>query len=289
MGRLFWINAALLVLVVALALFAYFRPPTAAPEYRLSTLKPADVKNIKIESGGAPIVLERGAAEWKITAPLTARADKFQVQRILAVLGAAAKERLPATDLARFDLAPPPLRLTIDGQTFDFGMINELTREQYILTQYHVYLSKPGYGMALPRNVWQLIGRQLFAENETPIAFQFPDFTLAQHDGKWTLSPSLKTELSQDDFNRWIDDWRYASALSVQPAEKRPATATIEVKLQDGRMLKLAVLQRAPQLVLARDDQPAFEYQFTADAAQQLLTPPGTTLKPRINTDEEHR
>jgi hypothetical protein len=287
MKRLPWINVVLLVGVITLALFAYFQPPTAAPNYRLSMLTAADAKSIKIEASGAPpIVLERSGAEWKIDAPLAARADDFQVQRILAVLGATAEERLPATDLARFDLAPPALTLTIDGQTFGFGIVNALTREQYVLTRNEIYLTRPGYGMAVP--AWQLISRQLFAENETPTAFEFPNFKLAQQNGKWMLSPSPKTALSQDDFNRWIDNWHYASALAVQPAGKRTGVTTIQVKFQGNHTVKLAVLQRVPQLVLTRDDQPAFEYQFTDDVSQQLLTPPGTPLKSQINTDE-HR
>ncbi len=287
MKRISWINVALLVGVTALALFAYFRPPTAAPDYQLSALTAADVKSIKIESNvGTPIVLERSGAEWKITVPIAARADKFQVQRILAVLGATAKNRLPATDLARFDLAPPALKLTIDGQTFGFGIINALTREQYVLTRNEVYLTRPGYGMAVPKDAWQLISRQLFAENETPAAFEFPDFKLVQQNGIWTLSPSSKTALSQDDFNRWVDDWRYASALAVLPADKHAAVATIKVKLRDGHTVNLAVLQRAPQLILARNDQPALEYQFTDDISRQLLTPPDTSPEPRINADE---
>jgi hypothetical protein len=133
--------------------------------------------------------------------------------------------------------------------------------------------------MAVPKDAWQLISRQLFADNELPAAFKLPDFKLAQQNGKWALSPSPKTALSQDDFNQWIDDWRYASALAVQPADKHAAVATIKVKLQDGRTVNLAVLQRAPQLILMRDDQPAFEYQFTDDVTRQLLAPPGTPTK----------
>jgi hypothetical protein len=74
--------------------------------------------------------------------------------------------------------------------------------------------------------------------------------------------------------------------LAVQPASHRKPLATINVELKNGRAVKLAVLQRAPQLVLARDDQSAFDYQFTDDAAQQLLTPPGTSSESRINADE---
>ncbi|HUO44472.1 MAG TPA: DUF4340 domain-containing protein [Burkholderiales bacterium] len=289
MGRLFRINAALLALVAALALFAWFHPHRDAPDYPLSALKAADVTSIRIEpAGGAPLALARSAAGWNITTPLAARVDGFQVQRMLAVLGATARDRLPAADLGRFNLTPPLLRLTVDGQTFDFGMVNELTREQYVLTQGYVYLCKPSYGLALPRDVTQLVSRQLFAENETPVAFEFPDFRLTQYDGRWTLSPSPRTALSQDDIDRWVDDWRYASALAMRPAGKNPAPETIKVRLQDGRTLTLGILQHSPQLTLLRDDQPALAYQFTDDIARRLLAPPGAALEPQINMDE-HR
>ena len=280
MKRIGWINVALLALVIALALFAWLRPSAPAADYKLSTQTPADAKHIEIAFGGnPPVMLERAMAGWQLTAPFTARAADFQVQNVLGLLGATAQEQLPAQHLERFELAAPRLRVTIDGQTFAFGAINELTREQYVLTQNTVYLLRLNYFVALPRNVWQLIDRQLFAPNETPVAFDFPNFKLAQQDGKWTLSPPPASELSQDDFNDWVDNWRLASALAIQPASHGKPLAMLKIKLRNGEIKQLAIMQRAPQLVLARADRPAFEYQFTADAAKRLLTPPGTGTK----------
>jgi hypothetical protein len=72
----FRLNVALFAAVVALALFAYFKPHPSEPEHSLSTLKPADVTSITIEiAGAAPITLERAAAAWRLSAPLIARAD----------------------------------------------------------------------------------------------------------------------------------------------------------------------------------------------------------------------
>jgi len=287
MKRLSWINIVLLALVIALALFAYFRPSTVTG-YRLSALDPAIAKHIEIAfAGSAPAVLERaGAGQWWLSAPFMARADDFQVQNVLAILGATTKERLPAQNLQRFDLAAPQLRVTVDSQRFAFGAINELTREQYVLTQSQVYLIRIGYFAALPVNIWQLISRQLFADDETPAAFDLPDFKLMQQNGKWTLSPLPKAGLSQDDFNRWVDNWRYASALAIQPASHRKPLATIKIGLKNGAAVQLMVLQRTPQLVFARGDRPGFEYQFTNDIAQQLLTPPGNSPKPATGMNE---
>ena len=43
-----WLNLALIVLVAALALFAYYKPQKKDQELRLSTLKPADAKTVKL-------------------------------------------------------------------------------------------------------------------------------------------------------------------------------------------------------------------------------------------------
>ena len=276
MKRNLWINVVLLAAVAALALFAYLKPHQSQPEHKLSTLKAADARTIKIEiAGGAPIALERAASEWRLSAPFAARADDFQLQRLLDILDASSKDRFPAAGLARFDLNEPNARLTINQQAFSFGAVNPMSREQYVLTQDGIYLIALRYGAALPKNALQLVNRQLFAAEEAPVALEFREFRLAQRDGKWVISPA-SVDSSQDDINRWIDEWRLATALAVLPMSNRKPLATIKVKLRSGNDVTLAVLQREPELVLARSDQP-FEYQFAGEAATRLLAPPTVT------------
>jgi len=275
MKQRFWLNVALLVAVAALALFVYFKPHRSSTEFRLSTLKAGDIKSIKIENAGAaPIVLERAGADWRLTAPLAARADGFQAQRLLEILDATAQERFPATGLARYDLSEPAVRLTLGGQLFSFGTVNTMSREQYVLTQDGVYLVPLQYRMALPRDALQIASKQLFAADEAPVAFEFPDFKVVQQDGKWQLAPPA-ADASQDDFARWVDEWRLATAIALQPVSGRKALATIKVKLKNGEDITLAVLARDPALVLARSDQP-FEHQFAAESGARLLAPPAT-------------
>ena len=268
-----WLNVALLAAVAVLALFAYFKPHQSEPEHRLSALKAADVKHIRIEiAGSPPLVLERTASDWRLAAPVAARADSFQTQRLLAILDATSKDRLPAAGLARFDLNEPYARVTVDQQTFSFGAVNPMSREQYVLTQDGVYLVPLRYGAALPKSALQLVSRQLFAADEAPVAFEFREFSLAQQHGKWVMAPAA-ADMSQDDINRWIDEWRLATALAVQAADNRKPLATIKVRLASGSDLTLAVLQREPELLLARSDQP-FQHQFAGETAKRLLAPP---------------
>jgi Domain of unknown function (DUF4340) len=273
MKRGLWVNVALLSAVVALLLFAWVKPDKTEPDFKLSTLNAADARNIKIEiAGAAPIVLERPASGWQITSPLAARADTFQVQRLLGILEATSKDRFPAAGLARFDLNEPYARLTINGQVFSFGAANPISREQYAMTQDGIYLIGLRHGATLPGNVLQLVSKQLFAPEEAPVAFEFKEFSLVQHDGRWQLTPSA-ADLGPDDINRWVDEWRLATALAAQPASHRKPLAMIKVRLKGGDNITLSLLQREPQLVLARSDQ-KFEYQLAGASAQRLLAPP---------------
>jgi hypothetical protein len=259
--------------VAALALFAYYKPQKSEPAHKLSMLKAADANTIKIEiAGSPPIELARSGAEWKLIAPLPARADSVQVQRMLELLEATAKDRFPAAGLARYELNEPATRITINQQSFAFGAINQMSREQYVLTQDGIYPVSLRYGTLLPKTFLQLVSRQLFAADEAPSAFRFNEFTVEQRDGIWQMTPP-GTDLGADDVTRWVDEWRLASALGVLPASNRKPVTVIKVTLKTGADIALTVMQREPQLVVARSDQP-FEYQFNAEAAKRLLAPP---------------
>ncbi len=203
MNRSSGLNLALLAAVIALALFAYYKPPKSAPEHKLSTLKAADATGIKIEiAGSPPIALARTLAGWHMTAPLDARADSQQVQRVLEILDATAKDRFPAAGLARYDLNEPAARLTVNQQTFGFGGVNPMSREQYVLTQDGVFPVSLRYGTLLPRTATQMISRTIVRCRRS--AGRVPcstDFALAQRDGKWQVDAARCGFRGADDVN----------------------------------------------------------------------------------------
>ena len=280
MNKRRWLNLALLAAVAALALFAYYKPHKSAPQQKLSVLKAADAKNIRVEIAATPtILLERTAAEWKLTAPLTARADSAQIQRLLEILDATSKDRFPAAGLARYELNEPYARVTINQQAFGFGAINEMSREQYVLTQDGIYPVALHYRTLLPKSALQLVSPQLFAPDEAPVAFEFGEFKLVQQDGKWQLTPPA-ADSGQDDLNRWVDAWRLATAFAVQGSSGRKPLTTVRIKLKTGSDVAVTVLQREPQFIMARSDQP-FEYQFSVEAAKRLFARPAAITAPQ--------
>ena len=271
-----WItNALLLLAVAALASFVAFKPRGEPGAHRLSRLQPKEAKRIVLERSGDPaIVMERKADGWLITAPLSARADAFQAERLLAILDAATAHRLPAQDLARFELDRPFARVMIDGETFSYGAINAVTREQYVLTAQAVYALPARYRTMLPANVSQLIHKQLLESGELPVRFEFRDFTVARGEKGWRVQPA-PGEVSQDDIHRWVDGWRHAAALRVEPYAGDKAVDTIAIELRDGKRLELEVLQKTPELMIGRPDA-KLRYHFAAQAARELLAPPGS-------------
>jgi hypothetical protein len=280
------INAGLLAAVVVLGLLAWFRPSSSEPSHKVSTLKAAEVRSLEISIGSAPkITLERAETGWEIAAPFSARADNFQVQRLLELLDAKSNERFPATGLARYGLNEPYARVTIDRQEFSFGAFNEMSREQYVLSGDGVYLLPLRYAAALPKTAFALVSKQLFAASEAPVDFDFGSFQVEQADGKstmkWTkkMAPATDTEAGPDDINRWIDDWRLASALGVQAPTGRKPVGALKVHLKTGHDVIIKVLERGTNTVIARSDLP-FEYLLSAETAARLLSPPTTAPPP---------
>lgn len=270
------VNLALLVVVAALASFVVLKPHGDVPaQHRLTALKAVEVKHITLERrGDPPIVLERQGSAWMITAPLSARADPFQVERLLGILDATATHRFAAQDLARFDLDQALTQLTIDGIRFSYGAVNAVTREQYVLANDAVYAVPARYAAMIPAGIQNLIRKQLLAASESPVQFEFRDFKVGVEGKSWRVSPA-PGELSQDDVLRWIDAWRHAAALWAEPYSATEPLETIKMELRDGKPLTLLVLQKSPEVIIARPDE-KLRYHFAAETGKRLLAPPGS-------------
>ena len=286
-----WVVLLLLALAVAgLGVFVYTSSRNA-PEgeaHPLTVLKAADVKRIRIEAAAAPVEdaakssaavpgvhsidLERTEAGWRMTAPIAARAEAAQVERLLSILDARSVARYPARDLGRYGLDRAPVTLVLNDERFSLGGVNTVTQEQYVLAGDAVYAVPLAQRVAIPRNAESLLARSLFAPGETPVRFELEAFTASLHEGKWTFAP-VDEEPGPDERNGWVAAWRQANAARVAPYDGRKPASTVTVTLQDGQALSVGVLQREPELVLLRPDE-RLQYYFFADMGKRLLSPP---------------
>ncbi len=268
------LNLALAALVAVLILLVWLKPkPMAQTEFKLSTLASASINRIAIEKPGQPaIVLQKNLAGWRLSAPFQARAEATAVGRLLETLAATSLQRLPATDLGRFQLDTPLLRLTLNDQEFSFGTQNTLTGEVYVATNGGVHLVAPGYLAHALKMPADFAARAFLAEEEKLAGFEFAGLKLSQNsDGKWSASPA-RPNWSQDDINRWADEWRHASSLVTQPYDGTPPQESFTLRLVNGKLIPCKILRREPELVLLREDE-KLQYHFPTGIGKRLLQP----------------
>lgn len=279
MKRGWLLNLVLLAGVLALSTYVWLSPRRdAVDRMPLSTLTPAMVSTIAVERQGRPrIEIERQGEHWMITTPIKARADEFQIMRLLTVLEAQPSARFADHDRARYDLDAPTAILTVNGKDFIFGGFNTVTREQYVLHGNTVHAVELRHGAAIPADSSALIRRVLLSENDQPVAIELPQFTVRKADGRWMLTPS-GNDIGADDLQRYIDQWRQASAATAAPHDGRVAAENIRITMADGRIVEVGIIQREPQLVLWRRDN-NLHFTFLAAAGRVLLEHPGISKK----------
>ncbi len=278
LARRWWLNLALLALVAALGLYAWYRAgqPAEAPKTTLTALPADAVQAIEIvRPQAAPVRLERRDGEWRLAAPLEARADSFAVEALLRILRAPIESTITtaASDLARYGLDRPRATVRFGTTEIRFGEIHPLKDQYYVQYGEAVHLIASHYYAQATTPPTSLIDSRLLEPGRKPVGFKLPGFTLTLKDGEWQREPKIEA-LSSDRINGFVDDWRHARALQVEKysGKKARERVVITVENPDGGKSELiiGVLARQPELVLYRPDE-GLEYRFPEDTAQRLL------------------
>lgn len=276
--RRWLLNLALLVVVAALGLYAWYRSGEEPVETRplLTNIDGAAVQTIEIiRAEESPVRLKRDAAQWRLTAPLKARADSFAVDTLLRLLRAPAESiTTPADgDLARYGFDRPRLTVRFGKEAVRFGEGHPFKDEHYVQYDGRVYLIANRYYAQAAAPPTNLIDSRLIEPGRKLTELQLPDFRLTLKDGEWRRDPAIES-LSSDRINGFVDDWRHARALQVEKYAGKPAAEQVRLVTEnaDGSSseLTLGILARTPELVLHRPDE-GLEYRFPGDTAQRLL------------------
>lgn len=289
-----WIlNLIMLALVAGLVLFLYFRPKAeleAQATYEISQLKLADIHTVKVDfPAKAPVVFEKEDNYWLMKKPYTQRADQLSVQRILSVIAAKTETKLPATDLSKFGLEKPLVRLTmINGegdQQFVFGTYNTVTDEQYVGFNGHVYLLSAAYSEAASTQPIEMVDKNSLAPVEAKhvVGFDFSHLeqweesglNLDIEDNLWKVSID-KAKPTQNDLNEWLEfSWKQNPAKSVQlyTPNRNVTYPSFKVKLDNGKTIQFDKVMESPELQLARPDE-GLVYHYSNDVGFTMLNPP---------------
>ena len=274
-----WITLGVLLAgVIALGAFVWLKPPKAPTvTHALSAMKAADVRTVRVLRKGKPLAtLEKSAAQWRLTEPIQAPAEEFQVLRLIALLDAKSTQQYPATERAKFELDAPQAEIVINDQRFAFGSINTVTHEQYVLTENRIFPLALNFGAAVPADAAALLRKTVLAPGDVPVRFEFATFNLEYQTNKWVAAPAAG-ELSQDDFNRWVAQWREGSGLRTELLASAAKTAkpigNVLITLKSGGKVSLEILQSEPELIVRRADL-GLQFVFTGDIGKLMLAPP---------------
>jgi Domain of unknown function (DUF4340) len=287
------LNLIMLALVAGLVTFLYMRPQAnndVVLSHEVSTLKLADFTAIKVEfPTKAGTSFEKIDGLWRMTAPYKTRADQISVQRILSIIAAKSAEKFPATDLAKYGLDNPQLRLkltnTEGAQEFVFGTFNPVTEDQYVAFKDAIYLLPATYSEAASTQALELIDKNALAKDEAKqiAGFDFSHLEQWQEarlqvdiaDGKWKVNMP-KAKITQNELNEWLDfSWKQAQANKVElyTPERSNNYPSFEVKLKNGKSVRFDKIQESPDLLLGRPDE-GLMYHFNADVGFNMLNPP---------------
>lgn len=289
--RRWLVNLALLAIVVTLAaLTFYYRqqekaglgPPLAAPATE-------NVDRVRIERPGQPaIVLEKHADDsrdgggraqsgtraenWRLTSPVAARANRFNVENLLRVGAARSELKLDGGDPAAYGLVTPQAKLEVGTETFEFGALHPFHSQVYVRHRGVVHLVNAQALHAVLRAPNHFIDARLLEPERRLVGLRLPGFTLDLKDGRWQHQPPAK-DLTSDRIGDFVARWTNAHALSVEPAGTRPTLASVRLMLTRAstpETLTLEIVSYKPTFVLRRRDE-KLEYHFPEEIGKRLL------------------
>ena len=275
--RRWLLNAGLLGLIAALAWIAVQRSSQEknVPDPPLTGLSAAAVSHVRIERPEQPVItIEKTGDEWKLTAPLPARANRLNVENLLRVLSAPAETRFPAVtaELPQYGLEKPSARVWLENEEIVFGALHPLKNQIYVLHSNEVTLI-PGYHLSAATYPYtNYIDSRLFETDRKLTSLKLPGFMLSLKDGVWQRQP-VDRKLASDRINDFASEWQNARALSVDKYSGKESIGRIDVtSIRDGKneKLPLGILAYKPDFILHRQDE-NLEYHFTEETGKRLL------------------
>ncbi len=289
-----WIlNLVLLALIGGLVAFLYLRPQAdvqSEAKHEVSQLKLAGIHAVKVEfPAKAPVTFEQVDGYWHMNTPYKSRADQLSVQRILAIVAATSEYKFPTTDLAKYGLDNPLVKVTLkrdDGDAvFHYGTYNTVTNQQYVSYQDGVFLLDVNYSEAAATQPIEMVDKNILGPSDAKQLTGFDYSHLEQWeasglnvdlvDGKWQ-SNLAKAKPTQNDLNEWLEfSWKQNPAKSVEvyTPDRQKTYPSFQVKLSNGKTIHIDKHMESPELLLARPDE-GLIYHFANDVGFTMLNPP---------------
>lgn len=296
-----YLNLSLLVVAAGLGAAVWFSQKKEEVGPPLTALKQSAITRIALEYPGKPAIkLEKKDGKWRLTEPVQAETDSFEVNGILGVAELEVKAKIDAgADKAELELEPPKYTVTLDDTKVAFGGSEPIKFRRYVLSGGVLGVVDDPPSAALDADYSDLVSKAVVPEGSELSRIELPGLVLEKNaDGVWTSPQQGAAKPAQ--VTKLAESWKNARAIfnSAEPApeaaepmdepkaaakpatksvpktaakssaavepEKAPKGDPVKLTLADGKVIDLIIVARDPQLVLAR---PALHVHYTLSEA----------------------
>jgi hypothetical protein len=264
------LNLILLAVVAGLAALAFFEPGKQEPKMtRLAEIDDGAVNQITLQNKGT-IVFERREGHWWLKSPFAAPANEIRIRQLLDIAKAESLARYPLKpeELAKFELDKPKSVLTLGSVKLIFGGSDPIGMRRYVQMGDTLHLVNDDFSHHLSASATDYVDKKLLPEDVKPNEIFLPGLkaTLGQ-DGKWTLEPPSDVPARMTDL---LNAWQSARAIEVKRIDQAPQGDIIRIGFPNQAPIEFVIVQREPDLLLARTDW-GLQYLLAGESAKQLL------------------
>ncbi len=274
MNRRLWLNVGLLILLAGLAWLAYEAPGLDGREdiTGLTGMSPDQVTRITIRRPGKADLVFRKEDVWWMQSPVRVPARAFRIDSVLGIAGAQWRGRydVAGLDLGKYGLDEPLATIFFDEVKIDFGGNEPLKRQRYVRMGDHVYLINDTLFYQLQASPAAYVSLTLLPPGNALTAIELPGLALVNEQGRWQATTE-GVKLAPAAMDDLVQAWLHAEASQVTPFEGGSGQGEIVLRLsREPGELRLLLLQRSPELVVARRDI-AMRFHFPAEQTRRLL------------------
>jgi hypothetical protein len=250
------LNLVLLVVAAGLGTGVYFAQRGEPPGPPLTPYQPDAITRVALEHPGAPAIrLEKQDGRWRLTEPVQAEADEFEINALIGLADRATQLKLEGGAPKELGLEPPNFTLTLNDRGIGFGGTEPLEYRRYVQTADGVFLVEDPPGAALDAEYADLVAKDLLPKDAAIERIELPGLVLAQDaGGKWAVTPA-DPKATADAMQKLADGWKGARSMWNEMARGGKAGGDkARITLKGGATREFTIVQREPQLQLQRAD-----------------------------------
>ena len=270
------LNLVLLISVSILAGVAFFEPgKTRTESHPIAVIDEKALTQISLKNRDS-MRFEKLNGHWSLTAPFKAPANEIRIRQLMDIAKSNSEANYPADPNNRipFELDKPKAVLTLGATVFSFGGTDPINMRRYVEVGDTLHLVNDNFFHHLTAQATDYVDKKLLPEAAKIREIQIPGLkaTLGS-DGKWSREPASVDAESGRGISDLLAIWSSARAIEVKREDKPTAGDTIRIGLSEGPAIEFVIVQRQPDLILARRDL-GLRYAVTAETTSQLLNQP---------------